>query len=611
MLNLFNHLTEEDNRKILGYVNTFGIENDYIGNEIYLKPWAESKKKLFHLLGGNFIYKEPVVVPKNDKQMEEEIDVLLDHRFASVYYHLIDKVVKDKDFQCDTKMFSTSRAWEEIKAILYSNGNLKNNIILSLDSTIKIAYKDKKPLQIAPKAKTLKTIQKIIEYADADQETLDLFEDFRLKHSQILNDKNIHGNLCISIHPLDFMTMSDNASNWSSCMNWKNHGAYCVGSVEMMNSNNVVCAYIESNKAFSFDTSEGVEVWNNKKWRQLFYCTKEILLSGKPYPYENKELTIKVLDILKNLAQKNWNRTYEFGIEQYKDMVHFNTIGCMDNNRNWIYNKQTKKHNIILDTRGMYNDFFNDHYTPYYCYRNRVKKNTIISVSGKALCLCCGKPMVQASEYTDEYTHEDAYNERYTPTDALICEDCLSKRTCPNCDADDRKGYYKLYTVYNGDSVEKLCSRCITDKYKICSNCGELYKETLEHTNPNLRFIKVNDKEVLELDFDKAMHEPSQDNYYNWLSGYGSDRIHDSVKMCTICPHCVDKLDKEIEFTKIKFEKVYYASKEYTVSKEVFDTNSEIVRKYCSYDKAPSRQDILNSYLKQAEKQNLVIKTCN
>ena len=34
-------------------------------------------------------------------------------------------------------------------------------------------------------------------------------------------------------------------------------------------------------------------------------------------------------------------------IEQYKDMVHFNTIGCMDNNRNWIYNKQTKKHNII------------------------------------------------------------------------------------------------------------------------------------------------------------------------------------------------------------------------------------------------------------------------
>ena len=596
MLNLFNHLTEEDNRKILGYVNTFGIENDYIGNEIYLKPWAESKKKLFHLLGGNFIYKEHIVVPKNNEQMEEEIDGLLGHRFTNAYYHLIENTLSNNN--SDLRF--------EIKAILCAHTNLKNNIILSLDSAIKISYKDKKPLQIMPKAKTLKTIQKIIEYVDADKETLDLFEDFRLKHSQILNDKNIHGNLCISIHPLDFMTMSDNASNWSSCMNWKNHGAYCVGSVEMMNSNNVVCAYVESNKDFSFDTSEGVEVWNNKKWRQLFYCTKDILLSGKPYPYVNKELTMKVLNILKDLAQKNWNRTYEFGIEQYKDMIHFNTIGCMDNNRNWIYNKQTKKHNIILDTRGMYNDFFNDHYTAYYCYRNRVKKNTILSVSGKALCLCCGKPMVQASEYTDEYTYEDAYNERYTPTDALICEDCLNERTCHSCDDSDRKGYFKLYTIHDGDSVEKLCSNCLMNNYKICSNCGELYKETLSYLNPHLRFIRVNDKEVLALDFDKTMHESSQDNYYNWLSDYHEDRIHNSVKMCIVCPHCLDKLDKEIEFTKIKFEQ-YYESKTYSVSKEIFDTNSEIVRKYCNYDKTSSKQDILNSYLKQAQKQKLII----
>ena len=58
-LNLYDYLTELDNKRIENYIKTWGI-SDYIGNDIYLSHWRDSNKKLFKLLGGNLIYSIPV-----------------------------------------------------------------------------------------------------------------------------------------------------------------------------------------------------------------------------------------------------------------------------------------------------------------------------------------------------------------------------------------------------------------------------------------------------------------------------------------------------------------------------------------------------------------------
>ena len=39
--------------------------------------------------------------------------------------------------------------------------------------------------------------------------------------------------------------------------------------------------------------------WNNKKWRQLFYINKDIICSGKSYPYFSKDITLYLLDEIK------------------------------------------------------------------------------------------------------------------------------------------------------------------------------------------------------------------------------------------------------------------------------------------------------------------------
>jgi hypothetical protein len=71
--------------------------------------------------------------------------------------------------------------------------------------------------------------------------------------STICTVKEYKTNLVLSIHPIDFMTSSDNASGWTSCMNWRDDGGYSSGTIEMMNSNMVIIAYLENNsKSFIF-----------------------------------------------------------------------------------------------------------------------------------------------------------------------------------------------------------------------------------------------------------------------------------------------------------------------------------------------------------------------
>lgn len=437
-LNLYDYLTGLDNKRIENYVKTYGTRN-YIGNDKYLVDWRDSKKKLFKLLGGQLIYSFPIEIDKDEAIIREELNELLArHDFVSefddLYYDYYDTLSREEQ-----------RTYKDHWDMLITTSNLLNNkvidtsIILKEDSTTG----EVKSLKITSGMKILRAVKKIIDFlAPDDKELHENFESFRIAHSLIFNDKKIKGDLCLSIHPLDFMTMSDNANNWSSCMNWLDDGCYHTGTVEMMNSNLVICAYLKSEKIFNFNSEEDEQynneswVWNSKKWRQLFYCNKDIIVGGKAYPYRSDDLTYAVLNKLRELAKKNWNQEYKYGIEQYKDMIHINTLHKINLNRMWAKGIGNIKHNIIFDTKAMYNDMFNDRKTPYWCIRNKVKKNIMLNLSGKVRCACCGEYNVVSPvdfEYLDDYemmvediTEEDIddYNSQYSGVKKIICRDC-------------------------------------------------------------------------------------------------------------------------------------------------------------------------------------------
>ena len=488
MLNLFDHLTEKDNTLIENYINLYGASKEnYIGNETWLQYWASNKPKLFHLLGGNLIYKVPYAYEVSEEVLHDEIyDLNRHHEFISLFDLMTswDNADFINELRNGISSNGISDEYTVIKDLRWAIKCTVNIYILThgkINDGFKFKGKGKRrTLQISEGMKPMRAIQAILNYMDcfsSDKDLMAAFKDYERRYSMILNTKKINSTMCFSIHPLDYMTASDNASNWNSCMNWTEDGGGCyhAGTVEMMNSNNVICVYLEASTPFIFNKDYGPEddgvedyTWNNKRWRQFFYCTKEIIVSGKAYPYQSEDVTKFALNTLRELAKKNWNHTYEFGIEPYRDMIHIYSNSRMLKNKDWIRYGETTKHNIIFDTKGMYNDMLNDSNTVYYCVRNKVKKNTIISYSGKAPCLCCMEEVVTESDW---YGGND-YNDRYEHTGDVVCHECVKKCTCELC-GDRHRPIRVFHDPFVGDI--RICEKCWKERAFICPDCGKPY----------------------------------------------------------------------------------------------------------------------------------------
>lgn len=568
MLNLLDKLTPLDNKRIENYVHKYAIKDDYIGNEEYLYYWAESKKHLYHLLGGNLIYKFPISFEKPAGQTERELEDLLrpvTSRFILKYQDKIDHSPV------------IAECLRENRSLITDFGSLVWLATFTLDKipvTIKIKPEGfRQTLQLQAGMKPIRALQRIISYFGW-QDLQEDFEKFRVQHSLICSDKKITGNLCLSIHPLDFMTMSDNDSNWTSCMSWKNKGCYHLGTVEMMNSNNVICGYIEASEDWDFSggKAKGDEAWqwNNKKWRQLFYVTNEIAVCGKAYPYQHKDFSVAALDKIKELSEQNLHRTYTFGIEPYRDMLHIGSNYRMNKNRKWIRYNKTKKHNILFDTNGMYNDMFNDHDGSkdiYWCYRNKVKKNTIICYSGKAACACCGDRVLIEGDL--EANYDGAYNDRYNGVGSVLCKECKSDRKCSHC---GKEGIRVIKFNY-----DKYCPDCAARLLKVCPSCGEIYLQR-SADSWGVLFARVSDAPIYQQDFYSNnlydAEKPDRDN----INLMRADPIKYPITQICMCDRCIAKTKAEEKATRIvpavDVNRLYYSwrSKDpYFVLNEIID----------------------------------------
>lgn len=484
-MDLYSILSDKDKTLIHNYITTKGVKsNNYIGNEKYLAFWAENKQDMYKLLGEQLIYKIPLetlpeeirgVVDQEQKKRVTQAFVSSD-MYTNFKRELFDKCPKSKgvDFYH-----------------LYTTNSLKADY----------HYFDKKGnpkvlLKGTRFAKAMKFFAKLYDIKVDEKE----LADFILAQSTLFNSTT-KGNLCISIHPLDFMTMSDNANNWSSCMKWlyedtdsMDRGCYCQGSVEMMNSKRVVCVYIENPaKTYQFKTEVSEELkenytWNSKAWRELFVVDKNIICSGKGYPYKNTDITKYVLEILKNWAEERLGWEYSDSLKRYD---------CYENR-------------YFIDTKGMYNDWFNDNTYGYYCYEN-TKNVGEVMISGPSVCLCCGEEVVDfvrnvdplmenpcdsccaSKEYCEEcddyYAYENVreeYNDRYEFANNLVCECCKDNlemhTTC------EQVGKAKDYFIRLKSSPDYVLAKFYLEAYS-CACCGNPYyvnSYKYSFVNPNV-----------------------------------------------------------------------------------------------------------------------------
>ena len=242
-----------------------------------------------------------------------------------------------------------------------------------------------------------------------------------MEHSRILNDKAMNGTLCLSIHPMDYITMSDNDSNWSSCMSWTRGGGYRGGTVECMNSTNTLVAYLESedNPCSFLNYAD----WNNKKWRCLFVVNPDVITSVKSYPYHNNDILDIVIKWLAELAKENWGGEVDTNtiVTETDGVIYLKTeLGTYSRRKPYMY----------FETNGvMYNDFgcaTNHHYVlsnefkAFSLLLPKLKSSCMIPVITLISCSSENKSIIFWCFSPSKYSYNFSANLRYKLTLKLL-----------------------------------------------------------------------------------------------------------------------------------------------------------------------------------------------
>lgn len=395
------------------------VVGDFASNDYFLRFWESNKMCLAAPFEDSLILKKHICLPTPEEEREEEIRHLV---YLSKGVALRDRI---ENFLRNNMIdgflsFSVSfggldfRVYEILHYYVFTKDSFLNNIYPGPTFTLDLA--NNVQVKFVSGMKLMKLLKRLSEAAGATE----LFEEVRIAQSKILNDNNLDTEICLSIHPIDYMTASYNNNNWSSCMNWKD-GEYRRGVIEMMNSPCVVVAYIDSDK----NTILGGE-WGSKRWREFFIVNREMISGIKGYPYWNRDIESFVIDWLKELYEPVFKVEYSFAKP--------------------AWSPERERDIYITCGPAMYNDFYSDN--EYHSIFSSDLMEYNLDYSGPSECVCCGE-----RGYFDE-------------EGLLYCARCVESYYCAECgglitDHDD-------LIEFNGNYY---CQTCF-ENLPLCDFCG-------------------------------------------------------------------------------------------------------------------------------------------
>lgn len=528
-MNLFEVIPENEKKMMDAYINAYALQghNRTASLEHLMRGWAEMKDDyLYRLLGNNLILEKPFTFSEPIEYIEDRmVNVLTsNYPFIETLRSFTDGWAEDSERYKRITCINCPR-WH-LQDITRTYTLSKNRFDHPLTLMVTNPDGEAKKFSVQKGSKVVPFIGKLVKWLGIEEG----YEKFRIDHSMALNTSKLEGTLCLSIHPLDYMTMSDNESNWSSCMSWQGCGCYRAGTVEMMNSGMVLVGYFKS-KSESMPMPNYSGEWNSKKWRELFIVNPELIMNIKSYPYENDELTLGCLKWIRELVEKNVGWT------------NFNKkYGKWDPDDGWNFGGYES---VQFDTGFMYNDI-EEAYTRHFYYiteGDHSEDRLYCGYSGDFICMACG-----------EYGQPDDDGEG--SSSSLVCEDCAPERYyCERCgrweyDLEDMhyiNGYY-------------YCDSCYEDMPEDPFNEGEV----LVDSDRVVIYDREKDQATsIDMDWDKLNHETSE--YM--------------AKFCTAI-HALGRVREPYAGLGSPF----LVTEAYMVfTDELTDFGREIVDKFCSY----------------------------
>ena len=279
------------------------------------------------------------------------------------------------------------------------------------------------------------------------------------KYATIFNQKTIKGDLCLSVHPLDYFSVSDNQCGWNSCFS-VHDGSYRISTTGLLTSPNTMVAYLSSGDV-EYEAYDMSMTWNNKKWRTYVTMShdQKTFHIGREYPYSNPSLRQKVVEMIADLTGLEY--------QEADREIYINTPDAFYNDGFYHLYEAT---NIEEDERVDELDVAED------CYCMECGTTYDLEGVNGICCISCHPECHE--DYMGTCTLCDTHIFDYEDYSYVIsrgeyvCECCSSELTyCQECDEAYIGEDEPLVEVYHrkedGYYITEMCSRCL--------------KETMEH----------------------------------------------------------------------------------------------------------------------------------
>lgn len=444
-----------------------GIYNVH-SDELFAK-WKEAKSFFFEAFNGQLIYEYP-------QEVTFELSKEAKHSKFVSFIEFIENVYSNRKL--------SNFLWEH-EADFFNN---------RLSAPYELSSGKKLPVGMK--------ILKALKFFEDNPEALDHIQ---TKASMLIQEEKVTGKICLSVHPLDFLSTSENTYKWRSCHALD--GEYRSGNLSYMTDQSTVICYLKSTKENQFLPNFPTSVpWNSKKWRVLLFFSNDrsMMFAGRQYPFTADGglnfITEKLLTD-ENLGRfGKWSgekiREYEFPdggashlhnggyvgignrlitmsdlIKDEKGSLHFNDLlhsSCYDP----VYSYRMDKHPVFYFTFDEMFTHPTEKDKDYEYSPGRANNDTRFYIGGPVPCLSCGEYDIDISE-------------------RMVCESCDYKEdeniyVCPCCG--------NHFYVDDGYWIESegtyVCPDCAESECTVCDICGELvYNSDIIYDRENEKMI--------------------------------------------------------------------------------------------------------------------------
>ena len=416
--------------------------------------WAKAKEHIYKAFGDTYIYEVPEKVEFKLGATERETRVI--------------------DF-----IGTVCRVYKNGKLGEFLEGNLQD----FYDNKTNKDY-------IAPDGTKIQAGTKIIKafkYFEQDESTLAQLQSMA---SMIIQTDKVEGKLCFSIHPLDYLSLSENTYNWRSCHALD--GDYRAGNLSYMCDKVTIVCYLKGEEEAHLPRFPQDITWNSKKWRMLLTYDKEsgIMFAGRQYPFFNETILDIIMPYLHKalrLSSYHWSSWHNDTITNWTYKNGKDNCGIYKSVpiAEMIYPLYQLIHDV-KPARGEvlhFNDLLRSScYSPYYCWdwTRWHSKTPKIEVGSTPVCICCGEEELDTGEWMvcascrQKEEHEliaftfvcehcgvtyDLNESRITKDGSFVCLNCINNGNiikCPICE-----GYvFSDSAIWDRERQEYICADC-------------------------------------------------------------------------------------------------------------------------------------------------------